>query len=193
MKACESGRSKLQFYNQTPGKCLALFSPICQPGRHLLPFWLKTNHLKTGTAIILGLAGLAVFELWRKQSALGSLNFYPAGIKKLDFDGATPVITVTLVAQNTSNKTFTLNSIAGNLFADEFFVGNLSGFNNPVQIASNAQTGIDLDIRLQIIGIANNIIKALTQNDFSVNLELDAWANIDSLQVPINQKFKIGA
>jgi len=156
-------------------------------------FGLKPITLRTGTAVFLGLATLAVLELWRKQSALGSLNFYPAGIKKLDFDGATPVITVSLVAQNTSNKDFTLNSIAGNLFADSYFVGNLSSFGQPFTIRSNAQTPIDLEIRLQIIGLANNIIQALTQNDFSVNLELDAWANIDGLQVPINQKFKIGA
>ena len=148
--------------------------------------------MKTSEAVLFGLGGLVIFELLRKQLALGTLNFYPSGIKDFHFDGITPVFTLTLVAQNTSNKDFKLNSLSGNLSANNYLVGNISVFNQAVMITRNAQTPIDMEIRLSLIGIANDVVRAITTGNLVVNMELNSYANIDGVQVPIDLEFKIG-
>jgi len=147
--------------------------------------------MKPITVIAFSAAGLIAYSLLRKSAALGTLNFFPAGVRDLSFDGVTPVITIGLAAQNTSNQNFTMNSIAGNVFANNYFVGNVSSF-EPLTIPANKQTIIPIKIRLSLIGIVNDIIRAFQTNNISQVLELESFANVDNLQVPINLKYKVG-
>lgn len=156
-----------------------------------LSFYPKTIPIDTGKAILFGLAGLVGYELLSKASAAGTLTFYPGQLHSLDFDGATPIITVQLLAQNTSNKQFTMQSLAGNVFTENYLVGNISSF-NPVTIAPNKQTIIPLRIRLSLIGIVNQIIDAIQTHNFQMTLQVESYVNVDGIQQPLNLNFKVG-
>jgi LEA14-like dessication related protein len=127
-----------------------------------------------------------------KGQALGTVNFYPGRVHSLDFDGATPIITVKLIAQNTSNKPFTMQSIAGNVYTDSYLVGNVSNF-TPTTINANGQTEIPIKIRLSLLSVTNEIITAFQTGNLQKVLYVDAYANVDGIQIPIKENFKVGA
>ncbi len=135
--------------------------------------------------------GIILYSLFRKGAALGTLNFYPGTVKDIEFDNSVPVMTLGLVVQNTSNQYFNLNSIAGNVYANDKYVGNVSSF--IVQhIPANSQTTIFLNLRMNLIGIVTDIINAFTTHNTSQVLKLEATANIDTLQVPVNISYTVG-
>lgn len=144
----------------------------------------------TQTVLLVG-GGLIAYTMFTKKAALGSLNFYPASIKNIHFDGSTPVMTIGLAVQNTSNQKFILRSMAGNLYANSYMVGNLSFFQEQ-QILPNSQGTLWVDIRMSLIGAVQDIIRDFQNNNFSQELHLDAYANIDNYQVPIDLKYKVG-
>jgi hypothetical protein len=141
------------------------------------------------TAVGIGAGAILLYSLFTKQKALESLVFYPHSLKDIRFDGVTPVMTLGLAVQNTSNKKFTLNSIAGILYANNYIIGNISGF-IPQVIPANSQTIIFIKARLSLIGIVSDVIRAIKNKTFSETLELESKANIDNLQVPVNLKYK---
>jgi len=147
--------------------------------------------MRTATVFGLSAAGIILYSLFRKSAAAGTLNFYPASVKKIKFEGATPIMVFGLAIQNTSNQSFTLKSIAGNLYANNYLIGNIGAF-NPQVIAANSQTVIDVNVRMSLIGIVTDIINGIKNNTFSQNLELESYANVDNLQVPVNITYKIG-
>jgi LEA14-like dessication related protein len=108
------------------------------------------------------------------------------------FDGATPVLTVGLVVENTSNQSMTIKSLVGNLYANGYNVGHLSAF-DPQEITPNSQSVISIDIRMGLLGIVNDIIRAVQYGNFTQDLQLTGYANVDNLQVPIDEKYKAGA
>lgn len=106
-------------------------------------------------------------------------------------DGITPVITFSLAIQNTSNQTMVVNSLAGNLYANSFLIGNVSSY-VPVRVKANGETILQLTVRLSLLGIVQDIIRAFNGNGFQQQLEFDARANIDRYQVPIKISYKVG-
>jgi LEA14-like dessication related protein len=106
------------------------------------------------------------------------------------FEGLTPVLTLKLAVQNTSNQSFTLKSFAGNVWANNYLVGVTSSF-DAIEIKANAQTLVPIKVRLSLLGIVNDIIQAITTHSKTVELELDSHANVDNLQVPVNIKYKV--
>ena len=107
------------------------------------------------------------------------------------FSGLTPVFTLGLGAQNTSNQTFTVNSIAGNATSNGFFVGNLANF-QPQLVPANKQGILLLECRLSLIGVANDLIQAFQTHSFTQDLRIQGTVNVDNLQVPLDIKFKVG-
>lgn len=136
-------------------------------------------------------AGVIAYSLFRKASGLGTLNFYPGTVRNIQFVKGSPIMTVGLQVQNTSNQEFILKSIAGNLFLDNYLVGNLANF-AAIEIPANGQAIIPLEIKLSLIGLVNKIISAFSEKNYKVDVELDATANVDNIQIPININYKIG-
>lgn len=134
---------------------------------------------------------MLAYNLFTKSRALGTMNFYPDKVRQMEFDGATPVIQLGILAQNTSNQNLVVRSFAGNLYSNDFLIGNVSSF-VPFQVAPNSQTLLILNVRLSLIGIVNDIIRAWTEKNFTQNIQVRAYANIDNYQVPVNLSFKIG-
>lgn len=140
----------------------------------------------------MGIVALAIaYSLLRKRIAAGTLNFYPVSVTDIHFEGITPIMTVGLRVQNTSNQEFILKSIAGNVYANNYEVGNISAF-QPLPIPANSQTTILLSLRLSILGIVNDIIRAWETGNIHEDLEFDAYANVDGDQVPIRVKYSVG-
>lgn len=147
--------------------------------------------MNKGAIIALSVGGVIAYSLLRKTVGLGNLNFYPAGVKDFKFEGTKPVMTLKIAVQNTSNQTYTLHSLAGNLFANGTLAGNAKLFQDTI-IAANAEGILYIRVEMFLLGILNEIIAALQGNTISIKLELDATANIDQLQVPINLTYQIG-
>lgn len=158
---------------------------------------LKPTILKTGAAIALTAGGVLAYTLLTKRSALSTINFFPvANDVTIQFDGATPVMTIGLAAQNTSNQQLVLRSFAGDLLATvngtEYTVGNISSFTQTV-VAPNSQTVIELQVRLFLIGVVNDLIRSLQFGNFQQDLRIKAFANIDNYQIPVDLNYKIGS
>ena len=145
-----------------------------------------------GQLLIAGTIAFLGYSLIRKQSGAEKLTYYPAGVKNISFEGISPVMTLRLAVQNTSNQTFTLNSIAGNVFCDDTLIGNASNFIAQT-VNRNSQTIFEIKVKLSPLGIVNEIIQAFQYGNFSKELEFEGYANLDNWQVPINLKFKVGS
>lgn len=167
------------------GYALLSFNALCTN------FYKKLLVLKPLQALLLAAGGFIIYSLVRKGQALGNLFFYPKSLKGIKFEGATPVMTLGLAVQNTSNQSFTVNSMAGELYANNTFIGNVAVF-SPVVINANSEQVIDIRVRLSLLGIVNDIIQGIKNRTISQALELDSIANIDNLQVPINIVYKFG-
>ena len=147
-----------------------------------------------GTAIKTGLlafGALVAYSAFAKASAAQRLNFYPAGVSGLRFDGATPVLTFTLAVQNTSNQAMDINSLAGTLTANGFQIGNFALW-TPTRIRANAESRIPITVRLSLIGAVQNIVEIIQGGGMAQDVELDARANVDRFNVPIKIKYRIG-
>lgn len=148
--------------------------------------------LKNSTAfLLLGAVGLGVWLL-RKAGAALNLVFSPGDIVSAGLEGTNPYINFEVVAQNTSGATLLMNSFAGNLYANNVMVGNVSNF-SPVEVTGNASTAIPLTVRLLPLGIVNDLIQSIQQRSFLQNLLLDGTANLNGVQVPVKVPFSVGA
>lgn len=139
------------------------------------------------------LAGAAAvgFWLWRKASAAGSLVFSPGNVTNMAFEGISPTITFQLIAQNTSGTDLVLNSLAGNVTSNGTLIGNVSNFLQ-TPIPANSSTPITLVASLQILGIANDIIKAFQYGNIQQVLQLTGYANVNGIQAPVNLQLTVG-
>ena len=111
-----------------------------------------------GLEAVLLLGGLGLLYIWNLSNAAGNLQYFPGNIT--GFDLFPPTIYVTLIVQNTSNVTFTINSLASSVFSDTTLIGNVSDF-IPVTIPGNSQGSIPLSVKLLPIGLANEIISII--------------------------------
>lgn len=103
----------------------------------------------------------------------------------------TPVAEIGIGVQNTSNQSFRVNSIAGNAYSNGSYVGNIGSF-VPVEVPPNSQAVIMVKVRLQLVGIVNNIIDAFQDKHFTQDVKLTLSANVDNLQLPIDLNYKVG-
>lgn len=135
--------------------------------------------------------GVIAWGLFRKSVAGGNLVFFPDRITSFKFEGLTPVFVAGIRVQNTSNQSFTLNSLAGTVASDNVRVGNFSSF-SPQTIQPNSQKVFYVDIRLQALSIVNDLIKAFQNANFRKQLTIDGVANIDGLQTDFKLTYNVG-
>lgn len=140
--------------------------------------------------IVLAAGGILAYALYSKGRALTTLNFYPASVRDISFDGVTPVMKIGIAIQNTSGQNMVLRSFAGNVYANGYLIGNVSNF-IPVAIRPNGQTLLTVNTRLSILGIVQDIIAAFRGEGIRQTFELDARANVDNYQLPIKIKYSV--
>jgi len=143
----------------------------------------------------LGALGVVAFVLYSKARAAGTLLFRPGKVSNISFDGVAPVLDLSLVVQNTSSSGFTLESMAGNIVAvngdDQYIIGNFSNF-TPVPVNGNSETVVPVRVRLQMIGIVQNIIDAFRNGDTVRVVRLQGYVNAGFIRAPLNVEFAIG-
>jgi len=145
--------------------------------------------MKSGTALLIIAGGIATWFYLRVKAA-GRLLFFPGGVQGFEFDGVTPVAYLDFVVQNTSNADLTLNSVAGNVYANGYLVGNISQFNQQ-NIPGNSEIRFPVQVRFQLIGIVNDIIRAFQQGSFHQDLSIEGTANAQGVPIRLDLKFSV--
>lgn len=152
----------------------------------------KSDNLLKGILIAGG--GLLLWNLYSHGAAALSLNFLPGRIKKLSWDGLGPSLQIELQAQNTSNHSFNVLSIAGNVYVTQngkdYLIGRVSDFTQ-VAVAPNSVSLIPLNISMQLTGVVQNLINILQSGLNAQTIKLQAFANVDALQVPLNYTYNL--
>lgn len=145
------------------------------------------------TTLLLAGGFIFAYQSLNKKNAASTLNFLPGNVYGLSFDGITPVITVGVIVQNTSNQSMTIHSLAGNVYATQYGtktnVGNVSFFNQQ-QIFANSQNTLQIQIRLSLIGLVTDIINSIN-NGVSQTLTFEGYANVEAFQVPLNFTYTV--
>lgn len=145
----------------------------------------------TGLDVLLILAGAAGIYIWNLSRAANNLTYFPGNITGISLDGLTPVVYATLVIQNTSNLTFTINSLAGSVTSNGTLIGNVSDF-VPVTVPANSQGQIPLTLRLQPLGLANDIIAILTGGVGKRDLVVAGSVNANGMQQAFSLTYNVG-
>lgn len=140
---------------------------------------------------ILAGAGLVIYSLFRKANAGGTLIFSSDRIYSLRLENLTPTIVFGLRVQNTSNQPFTIFSFAADIKHNNYVIGNASFFQAQT-IPKNSEVILQIKVRLSLLGVVNDLINAFQTKDFTYNISVNGFANVDQLQVPVNLSYKIG-
>lgn len=151
----------------------------------------NANPLNTTTALGIGFGAFIIYSLFRKGSALQTLNFYPGSIRSLTFNNGKPYLTFEVKAQNTSNQSFTIQSMAGNVYANDTLIGNVKMFDR-INISPNSEGTITLKAEMMLLGLLQDIISAIETGTIKQDIEIDMYANIDNLQIPVDLNYSIG-
>lgn len=146
----------------------------------------------------LGLTVVGVFLLQKVSAAAAAtrINFLVGGVKLASI-GFTPILNVTVVAQNPTNSTFTINSFVGNVFLNGDMIGNAAGFiPTTVKPASpgglTGQTEIPLNVSLNGLTLVSDIVSVITgQAQVAAVVRLVGTANVDNLLLPIDITYKL--
>lgn len=148
--------------------------------------------MRPSELLLLGVIGVAAFALARRASALGTLIFMPGRVVSISLEGTSPVMTLELVVQNTSSQSLVVNSLAGNLFANNYLVGNVSSFVS-TRIPGNAQAVIPVKVRLMLIGLVNDIVQSFQNGNFTQDVRLEGFANAGFVRAPLDITFRVGS
>lgn len=181
------------FHNRDGFPIVDLFPNVEKFPKRESPFNQNHHTLKANEKFILfgGLA-IAAVVLFAKTRALANLVFSPGSISNMGFSNSVPVADVTIIAQNTSTASLTINSFAGNVYSNNTLVGNIFNF-TPVTIPGNAATPINISIQFQALGIVTDLVKAFSTNNFQQIITVQGYANVSGLQLPVNLNFSVGA
>lgn len=151
-------------------------------------------NVSAGKIVIGGLVLYGLYELYKLRT-IGNLVFYPTGLpRNMAFnseDGVTPTMELQVLIQNTSSLPTTINSISGNLFANNTLVGNVAAL-APVEVPAGGEVVTAVRVRFQILGLVNDIIRAFQSNSFGQQVQFKGVANVGGLQVPLSLTYQIG-
>jgi len=146
--------------------------------------------MNTNTIAFIGL-GLTGLYLYNRYQQAGSLIFYPGNITNIGFTGSNAVADTSIVIQNTSNGSFTVRSLAANVYYNDTLVGNISTFGNWV-LGPNSQGQLPVQINFLLLSIINEIISVFTTKDRVKPLRVKGTVNADSIQIPLDLTYQIG-
>lgn len=144
-----------------------------------------------GYGALLLLAGLAGLYLWNLSKAVENLQYLPGNITGFSLQGLSPTITAELIIQNTSNLSFTINSLVGSVTSNGTQIGNVADF-TPVSVPANSQGVIPLTLTLLPVGIVNEIVSILSGNTGTRDILIHGSVNANGIQQAFDIPYKIG-
>lgn len=144
-----------------------------------------------GAEVVWLLAIGAGLYFWNLGKAAQNLIYTPGNFTGIELQGVSPVVHAEIIVQNTNNASFTLYSIAGNVFSNGTLIGNISNF-SPVLIAGNSQTVVPLTLVLQPVTLVNEIIQIITGGVGQREFKIDGRVNANGFQDTFSIDYKLG-
>lgn len=152
----------------------------------------KSFYLTTESKVLaFGGIGAVILLMAAKARTVGNLIFMPGNVLGMSYSNLSPVLSLSMWVQNTSAFSVSVDSFAGQVLSNGSYVGNVYNF-SPVLLPANSQTLIPLDIRLQPLGIVNEIMAAFQTKNFTQRVQIKGFINSGVLQIPIDLNFSIG-
>jgi len=148
---------------------------------------MKAGNLLFGSALL-----FVGYNLFQEKKNAKYLNFYPSNVENIGFDGLTPTATIGIVAQNPSNSQFVIRAITGNLTSNGYLIGNFSQFLDQI-IQPTSSSVIYIDVRLSLLSVVNDLIKAFSTGSFSQQMEFKGTVNVDGFIQTLDINYKVGA
>lgn len=146
--------------------------------------------INTGTAIILGLAALAIYEYSQLGIAAQDVKFLFQGIQFNSINN----IQVNLLVQNVSNAQIVLNAMSLDLAVNGNDLGNAAVFpQNPIVIQPASQQPIAVQITPDWLSLPSTIQTLLQGNISALDVTADGTANVNNIPVPVHVDSKIAA
>lgn len=155
---------------------------------HLINPYTLNIALKTG---LLAAGAVIAYNALAKGKAAMSLNFFPGKFSNINFKNGSPTANFSILAQNSSNQFLKINSIVGNLYSNGYLIGNVSSYNIN-ELKPNSESFINLNVRLFLIGVVQELIDAIKGNGFTHVINFEGQINLNKFQVPLNLKYTVG-
>jgi hypothetical protein len=132
---------------------------------------------------VLGIGALALF-LFRRTQFAQNLIYIFRGVK-LRGKLFSPKIEITIGIQNPSNQRANFKSIVGVVKWKGNEFANISSY-NPVTIAANSETNINVIAEPSVIGLYDTIRELVKGGLKGGKIQITGTANVDNLQLPVN-------
>lgn len=146
--------------------------------------------------LLIGLAAYLGAKVFAKKNAAERLNYFVQKVS-LRFSGFTPILDVVLAIQNPTGTTLNVGSIVGDLYINDNYVANISGY-QLTQIKPMGATLFPLSARLSIAGVigeAKDIIDALMIGNTNVllsqTLRFNGNVYAEGLTMPLKFTYKV--
>lgn len=139
--------------------------------------------------IIWIIAGAAAIYFLAKKSLAKKLQF---SFKNLSTSGnfTSPKINIRLLALNPSNQTAKINSIVGELYVNDNFIGDVSSF-MPQIIMPNAESEVSFSIKPSLFSAFSTVKNLVINKGKGYKFEFKGNANVDGLVIPLNQVYSL--
>ena len=147
-------------------------------------------NLKPVLIVAAGAAAVYAITNIKKGAAVANLGFSISKVK-IGIIGITPVLDITVKIGNTSNQTFNVNALAGQIYVNNIAAGAVEAY-TPTVIQPIAQTDYALRLRLGIAGIAKQVIDIINgKAAVAADIRFVGTANVDTLVFPIDINYRI--
>jgi LEA14-like dessication related protein len=140
---------------------------------------------------LLAAGALIAYRLFASGKTMKSLRFFPKKVYDIKMEGITPVLKLGLGVQNISNESLELKSLIGNVFCNDIEIGRVNLI-SPTKINASSETILILSVRLSLLGIVQDLIKAFKGGGWKKKIVIKAMANVDRWNIPINVSYTIG-
>lgn len=144
--------------------------------------------METSTLLLLGAGAFLLWQFGIGGAVVSNLKFLENG---MNLDVSNPlrvVINLSVLVQNPTSGSITLQSLAGYFYVNGTQGGNVSYF-TPTTIAPNAQTEITLQLSVNDISLVTILMNYANSGTSNLNVEVKATANVNNAPLPIDLSF----
>lgn len=97
-----------------------------------------------------------------------------------------PTVTIEITVQNPTNQRVNLKSLSGSVFVNDKYLANVASFGDQI-IDPNSESVLKLTARPTGLGVFQSVKELLTQPIGSIQARFSGTANVDGINVPIEQ------
>ena len=134
-------------------------------------------------AVGLAFVGVLVFSRFATADTATRLKFVLDGISFRANSILQIQVNVTIKIQNPTSNGFTIYSLAGDLFVDDYHIGNISNF-TATTIPANSATPYTVTLLIDTLSLPSTVLDII-QNFSGITVRIDAMANVDDLELPV--------